>query len=413
MSTTVEEIKKEIDKGFDDIKKTHEEYKLKYEQAKLENDDTKKLAKEAADRLTDLQKHVNDLDVLLQKKNQEEGKHQTGAEKLKGIFLEHESQLQQLFSIDKKEGQGQGTKYVMKAPADILIGTNYTGGILGISTRDPEITRPARLTPMLRQIFRTIPVTSQYVYWVELINRDGGAAAVAEGAVKPRMDFDYQEQNKKTETIAVWTKASKQALADIPQLAANANQELVESVDLEFDRELYAGTGVSPEIRGIKTYAPTVVFTGSAFATAVVTPNRADVIMAVIALQTSNYFPPTHVLVNPQDYALMLMDKDTQGNSLNRPYITPNGTIFVGGVQLVPTMQVPLGEFLVGDFTKATIGIREDISIQVSDNVNDDFIRNMMTILAEMRAVMYVKSNHIAAFAKGTYAAALTAITKP
>jgi hypothetical protein len=79
---------------------------------------------------------------------------------------------------------------------------------------------------------------------------------------------------------------------------------------------------------------------------------------------------------------------------------------------VVPTTFMTAGNFLVGDMTKANLRLRENVNIQVG-YVNDDFQRNMVTILAEARAVNYVKLNDVNAFVKGTIATAITAINKP
>jgi hypothetical protein len=45
--------------------------------------------------------------------------------------------------------------------------------------------------------------------------------------------------------------------------------------------------------------------------------------------------------------------------------------------------------------------------------VNDDFQRNMVTILAEMRAAHYVKDNQVDAFVTGDFTTAIAAIDLP
>ncbi len=70
------------------------------------------------------------------------------------------------------------------------------------------------------------------------------------------------------------------------------------------------------------------------------------------------------------------------------------------------------GTFLVGDLKRDFMKMREGINVQVG-YVNDDFKRNMVSILAEARLVNYVKANDTGAFVKGTIATAITAIDKP
>ena len=62
--------------------------------------------------------------------------------------------------------------------------------------------------------------------------------------------------------------------------------------------------------------------------------------------------------------------------------------------------------------TKDNLRIREEMNIQVG-YVNDDFTKNLVTVLAEMRACNYVKSNHFGAFVAGEFATDIAVIDKP
>jgi len=53
---------------------------------------------------------------------------------------------------------------------------------------------------------------------------------------------------------------------------------------------------------------------------------------------------------------------------------------------VVESEAIDEGTALLGDFRKAVIWDRESITISVSDSHEDFFIRNMIAILAEMRA---------------------------
>jgi hypothetical protein len=79
-------------------------------------------------------------------------------------------------------------------------------------------------------------------------------------------------------------------------------------------------------------------------------------------------------------------------------------------MRVVANSGVAVGDFLVGDFKKDILAIREGINIQIGYE-NDDFTKNLVTILGELRAVNYIKANHVNAFTKGTFATVITAIT--
>ena len=100
----------------------------------------------------------------------------------------------------------------------------------------------------------------------------------------------------------------------------------------------------------------------------------------------------------------MLLTKDSQGN-----YIlgSPGGMAqpSLWGLPVIPTKAMTLGSFLVGDFrSAATLYDRWAPRVEVG-YVNDDFTKNLVTILAEERVALAVKNP--LALITGTYAAAL------
>ena len=136
-----------------------------------------------------------------------------------------------------------------------------------------------------------------------------------------------------------------------------------------------------------------------------------DVLRTAVALIRKNKFRANYIAINPVDAALMDMEKGTDGHYILPPFVTADGTK-VAGTTVIESFSIDEGSFLVGDFTKSNLRIREEININLGYE-NDDFTKNMVTILAEMRAVHYIKKHHVKAFVKGTFAAAITAIAKP
>jgi HK97 family phage major capsid protein len=61
------------------------------------------------------------------------------------------------------------------------------------------------------------------------------------------------------------------------------------------------------------------------------------------------------------------------------------------GVPLVPSPAMAQGTVLIGDFAAgAQLFIREGVSVLLSDSDQDDFIKNEVTLLGEMRAALAV-----------------------
>ena len=311
----------------------------------------------------------------------------------------------------KADRSAAGVNFNIKAAATMTIATNYTGGTVGLTNFDAQFARIQRRQPFMRELVRVLTTDNMYIAWAEQANADPGVAGtVAEGAAKPQTDFDIVERTAKVEKIAVWIKVSKEALADIKFLRAEINTELRELIDLKLDEQILSGDGVSPNLKGILPVVPTFAAV-STLALAVPTPNRFDVIMAAVAQIAAANFTANTVVLNPADYYAMQLVKDGEGRYLMPPFSTVDG-MNIAGLRVVANNGVAVGTFLVGDFKKASLAIREDVNIQVG-YVNDDFTKNLVTILAEMRAVLYIKTNWLNAFVKGTFATAITALTRP
>lgn len=301
-------------------------------------------------------------------------------------------------------------KLRLKAAANMTLG-NYSGGTVGLSTFDNQFALVARRNPYLRQIVRSFPVSSKYVAWAEQANRDGGAGQTAEGAAKTMADFDIVEANKVVEKITAYSKVSKEMLADIPFMANEINNDLISLVNLKLDTDLFSGTGTTPALKGINVYA-TTFSAPSGLGTAIDNATELDVLRAAIAQVELAFFSPNYILLHPTDVAKIDMLKSTTNEYLVHQSAGQFMFKSFYGLPIIASTVVTQGQFLVGDFTKSNLGISEEINIQIGLD-SDDFTKNLVTILAEVRAVHYIKSNHTTAFVKGTFSTAKTALETP
>ena len=115
--------------------------------------------------------------------------------------------------------------------------------------------------------------------------------------------------------------------------------------------------------------------------------------------------------MHPTDVTSMELSKDSTGQYIMPPFAAVDGSI-VSGIRVVANTGVTIDKFLVGDFSKAGVRFKEGLTINVGYE-NDDFTKNLVTILAEARLVQRVKSNHYGAFVYGDFSDAITALTKP
>lgn len=340
-------------------------------------------------------------------------------------FKSVEQDLAEQLSLKKSEidsiKDGDSKKIVLsvKAAATMTTGNVTAVGTGGLSMLlnqfEGGITPIPRSAPFFADLFASAPTSGNTISYAEMKNPDGGAGMTGEGSAKTQADFDLVEAKTNVRKITSYIKTSKEALDDIPALAGEINNELVTLIKLKKDSEVLSGAGTGNTLSGVLTNA--TAFTGGALALAVVTPNNYDVLVAgitqiataeVVSGQPAGFMANV-IVMNPSDVALMKLTKDA-----NKNYIFPvtlPGSTSVMEVPVISNARMTAGDFLIMDASKGNLRIKEDITLSVGYE-NDDFTKNLVTILAEMRLAFYIKSQHVKAFVKGTFSTAITAITK-
>jgi len=307
---------------------------------------------------------------------------------------------------DKIDAVKSGRGFDLEVKADTTITGDYTG-TRALSELDTNVNRIARQIVLLQNVVNRGITSSKFVTYIQQTAQPS-AAWVAEAVAKTEYEEKYTEISKEVKKVAGMVKVSKEMLADLSFVQNEINNDLVQGVLTTMDNAILNGTGVGADLEGILTFAQN--FSAGTFANTIISANILDVIRVAMSQIEAAKFVPTHVVLNPVDVAKMQLTKTTQGE-----YTTPifypsaNGEMRVANLVVVSTTFMTAGTFLVGDMSKANLRMRENVNIQVG-YVNDDFQRNMVSILAEARAVHYIKLNDVNAFVKGTISTAIAAL---
>lgn len=318
---------------------------------------------------------------------------------LAGAFAEKHSDI--LESVQK----GQTFNLNVKALGDTTLTDSYDGRV-ALSTLELGVDRVQRPIIKVRNVVNSGTTTSKYVVYITQTNAIG-ADWTAEAAEKTLFNPTYEEVSEEVKKVAGTIKISKEMLADLAFIQSEINTDLMEAIASQIESSLINGAGGS-EITGLTSYAQ--IFSAGSFAGSIVNANETDVIRVAIAQIQAANFEPTHVVLNPNDVAKMQLTKTNTGEYTYPMFLVDAmGVQTVANLPIVSTTNIPAGEFLVGDMTKSNVRVREDVNMQVG-YVNDDFQRNMVTILAEARLVHYVKANQVFAFVTGDFATAKAAI---
>jgi HK97 family phage major capsid protein len=309
-------------------------------------------------------------------------------------------------NIDKiKDTAEKGGMLQLDVKGDTTITADYNG-VVALSTLEPGVDNIARPVIKVRNVVNTGTTSSKFVVYISQ-TANTTAGWTKEGVAKPVSDPSYKEVSVEVKKVASTVKVSKEMLADLAFVRSEINADLMAGLDQAFEDALINGAG-GTSLNGLLQFAQP--FAAGTFAGTIPAANVSDVIRVAKAQIQGANFEPTHVLLHPEDAAKIELTKATDGGYTYPAFWDRN--MMLAGLIVVTSTNIAPDTFLVGDMSKSNVRIRENMTLQVG-YVNDDFQRNMVTILAEMRAAHYVKNNQVDAFVTGDFTTAIAAIDLP
>jgi len=272
----------------------------------------------------------------------------------------------------------------------LITGAGATSGGAFTVAQDSGIYEPlGRRTPSLRDIVTVRTTTSDAVEFVKMLTRVDAAAVVAEATAtagasgtKPEGGMTFERVTAVVRTIAEWVPATKRAIADAGQLRGIIDDELRADVADELNDEMLNGDGTGEHLVGLANTSGTQT---QAWDTNLLTTTR----KARTKVRVPGRSQATAYVLNPTDWeALDLLQDNEARYYFGGPMVL--GTPRLWGLPVVEEEAQAAGAGWVGDFRKAVLWDRQETMVSVSDSHADFFIRNMVAVLAELRATFGV-----------------------
>jgi HK97 family phage major capsid protein len=267
------------------------------------------------------------------------------------------------------------------------------GGALVRPDRVAGVDALYRPTTIL-DLIPTTSTTSNTIEYYEQTTSTNNAAPVAEATAitgttgtKPEGALAWLLRSLPVATIAEWIPITNQMLADAPALQGMIENQLLTHLALTLETQVISGTGVAPNMLGIlaNTGIQTIGL-GAGSGSAIDAVYRAMTQVMVTGLGN-----PTASVWNPLDFEAVRLARENDatatlgGYLLGPPNVTGPTTLW--GRPAVLAIGMPENTALVADFSQMMVFDREQGAIRVG-TANDDFIRNIQRILAELRAVL-------------------------
>lgn len=201
-----------------------------------------------------------------------------------------------------------------------------------------------------------------------------GSDITAANGYKPEGIVAYEKVSSPVETIAVWIPATKQALSDAPQMRGLIDQELKSNLIDKLDAVIFD-----------KIAADEGILTQSYSGSSLLTTTR----KAVTKIMNTGLDIPTAWVFNPADWETfeLLQDGDDRyyyGGPMNA------GTPKLWGIPVIQSFNCDAGYAYLANWNKAVLWDRQQATVSISDQHSDFFIRNMVAVLAELRAAFAI-----------------------
>ena len=281
----------------------------------------------------------------------------------------------------------------------------YSGALSADMVRPqvvPGIFRGEDLQGTLRDVLINGTTDSDAIIYIRELLFTNAAAGVAEATatagasgLKPESALTFEQATAPVVTVAHWIPITRQAIEDAGQLQTYVEQRLLDGLRLEESDQLLNGAG-TPNLDGILNTTNVQALDNTYFGTTPVadegTPNenfnrilRARTLVRTVGRARANF-----VVLNPADMEEFLAATDANQQYMGAGPFSAGGPIgTLWGLRVVEDENIAAGTALVGDGRMAAVWDRMQAQILI-DTIDDQFIRNMLTILAEERLALTV-----------------------
>lgn len=279
-------------------------------------------------------------------------------------------------------GSPVGYKALITGASDTSAGAFVREDWIGLQVGFEALRRPN----VLRNHVTVMTTDSDTVEYARITGFTNSAAPVPEATAssgtsgtKPESGFTTQTVTAVVKTIANWLPVTKRALSDARQIRMMIDAFLLANLEETLDTQMISGDGVGENFLGLANTSgvQTQAWDTNIFRTL----RKAKTKVRLIGRRN-----PTAYLLNPLDMETADLEQDGEGRYyLGGPTGGSDNTP-LWRLPVVESEATPQGVGYVGDWRLAVIWDREESSVTATDSHENYFVRNLIAILAEMRA---------------------------
>jgi hypothetical protein len=225
--------------------------------------------------------------------------------------------------------------------------------------------------PHLYNVFSIIPTSTGNVTFPRGNSPvgEGSFGAQTEGIAKTQVDYDVTMVNTSVPFIAGYARVSRQMLQDLPFLAAYLQRSMVEDLN-----------------RAINTRFLNTIATNSTALSTSETINIAKMVAGLAQHGNLGLGMANLILTTWASWGKALLTKPGDYSVPASVAVDASGSVRINGVPLVPHSQVTTDRFYILNTDAFAIAQASGLAVRSTEFNEDDFIKNLVTYRAEVRA---------------------------
>jgi HK97 family phage major capsid protein len=277
-------------------------------------------------------------------------------------------------------------RFDLAAPAYVKAATDTqtspAAAVDWATTFDRNVVTAPRTALVIRDLFGAETISGSTLQYLVEGAIQGAPAVTLEGNEKPQIHFaDPTPKTVSLKKIACHIKESDEYIDDYPFLASAINGRLLYELSLVEQNTLVADLlGTS----GIQT--------GNITAAATYLEVAEAILQAAMDVQEQSGFAADAIALNPADWFLLRTLKMTNNEYFGGGPFGAQNVPNLWGIPVCVTTAIAAKKFVVGAFkTCGSVVSKGGVSVEATNNNEDDFVKNLMTIRAEERMALAVR----------------------
>jgi len=261
--------------------------------------------------------------------------------------------------------------------------------LMTLTTISPEATRLPGIYPSIQDnsdisgLFLPGTMSGNVLQYYEETTVTNAAAETSEGEAKPEAALGYTLRTKTASKVPVWIPATDEMLSDMPQMLSVIQERLAWMVRQRVAQQVITGNGTDPNISGVLDHSIQSQAKGT-------DPAPDAFYRAMQKVRTLGDAEPDAVVINPNDWTDIRLMRTAEDIYLwGNPSQPGDDTLW--GKPVYQLAKITENTGLTGAFRPhGQLFYRQGMTIKISTEHDDYFVKNKVAILAEVRLALAI-----------------------